>query len=73
MLLMSGAPLTAVELQPGTIVLATFQTAQQTLKIATSADGTNFQMLLNNGSESLCRAPASAVRDPSICRIGDSY
>ena len=73
MLLMSGAPLTAVELQPGTMVLATFQTAQQTLKIATSADGTNFQMLLHNGSESLYSAPAGAVRDPSICHVGDSY
>lgn len=71
--LMSSLPVTALELQPGMIVLATFNTVQQSLKIAASADGTSFQMLVNNGSESLYSAPAGVLRDPSICRIGESY
>ena len=73
MLLGSCPPLTAAELQPGTAVLATFNSGQQTLKIATSVDGTNFQMLVTNGSESRYTAPTGVLRDPSIRLIGDWY
>jgi hypothetical protein len=63
----------AVDVQPGTVVLSTFNTNQETLKIATSADGVNFQMLTKSGSESLYAAPSGGLRDPSLARIGDSY
>ena len=54
-------------------MLSTFNTYQQTLSVATSADGIAFHLLQKNGSQQLYIPAIGDVRDPSICLYRDAY